>query len=209
MTIFQPQYNESKPESKFRVLSIDDQRDVLDLITICLHSQYEVIGLQDPVKALGVYEVFEPDVVILDIMMPKITGYQLIEQIKAIPDSKNVKVMFLSAKDSQLDQKYGYKLGADVYMPKPFQPDRLLKNLEMMLQGLTPRLKRYNLRDAIARIQAAEHIGHGAIHPNQQHSSTPGSLAEANEISTSQVRLKRLLNREIQNESREKKGWLG
>lgn len=209
MTIFQPQHNETKPETKFRVLSIDDQRDVLDLITICLHSQYEVIGLQDPAKALGVYEVFEPDVVILDIMMPKITGYQLIEQIKAIPDSKNVKVMFLSAKDSQLDQKYGYKLGVDVYMPKPFQPDRLLKNLEMMLQGLTPRVKRHTLRDAIARIQATEHIGHGVQHPNQQHSSTVGNVTEVSEVSTSQVRLKRLLNREIQNESREKKGWLG
>lgn len=203
MTVFQAQQQPQPQENKFRVLSVDDQRDILDLITICLHSRYEVIGLQDPVKALGIFEVFEPDVVILDIMMPKLTGYQLIEQLKQLPSAKFVKFMFLSAKDTQLDQKYGYKLGADVYMPKPFQPDRLQKNIEIMLHGVTPRQKAYSLRDAVARIQALEHAGHNMA-PQQMH---PGS--EMSEASTSQIRLKRLLNREVQNESREKKGWLG
>ncbi|NLD61873.1 response regulator [Candidatus Sumerlaeota bacterium] len=198
-------------KQKFRILSIDDQRDILDLITICLHTQYEVIGLQEPAKAIKIIDIFEPDVVILDIMMPQITGYQLLEQIQKLQTARSIKTMFLSAKDTQLDQKYGYKLGADVYLPKPFQPDRLLKNIELLLHGLVPRPKRFVLRDAITRIQALDHAGANmasaaptpvGLNTSSSSSSTEGSTA-------SQIRLKRLLSKTSEENESKKKGWLG
>ncbi|MDD4279027.1 MAG: response regulator, partial [Candidatus Sumerlaeales bacterium] len=176
-----------------------------------LHTQYEVIGLQEPAKAIKIIDIFEPDVVILDIMMPQITGYQLLEQIRKLQTARSIKTMFLSAKDTQLDQKYGYKLGADVYLPKPFQPDRLLKNIELLLHGLVPRPKRFVLRDAITRIQALDHAGANmasaaptpvGLNTSSSSSSTEGSTA-------SQIRLKRLLSKTSEENESKKKGWLG
>lgn len=183
---------------------------MLDLITICLHKQYEVIGLQEPTKALQIIEIFEPDAIILDIMMPQITGYQLLEQIKQVFANRPIKTMFLSAKDKQLDQKFGYKLGADVYLPKPFQPDRLLKNIELMLKGTVPHNKRFGLREAITRIQALDRAGAAMATATQ----TPTGLQPSSAVSSStdgtssQIRLKRLLSKTMMNEESKNKDWL-
>ncbi len=139
---------------QYRVLVIDDEKDILDLVTITLSPHFEVLTLQDPVDALEIVDVFEPDIMVVDIMMPKVTGYQIIELVRQNPKHQHVSVVVLSAKDSSRDIKYGYKLGANLYLTKPFQPDRLLKNIQMLAAGLgKPRKKTFSLRDVQLRLQ--------------------------------------------------------
>lgn len=144
-------------DDKFRVLAIDDSKDILELIQITLAPQFEVLTLQQSVDAHDIIEYFEPDLVLLDVMMPKVTGYQVLEDIKKNPKLNHVMAIFLSAKDTSLDIKYGYKLGANLYLTKPFQPERLLKNVQMLLQqshpsGKPPH-KTFSPRDVQLRMQ--------------------------------------------------------
>jgi len=141
-------------QDRFRVLAIDDDRDILDLINITLTPAFEVLTLSDSVDAVEIIDIFEPDIVLVDIMMPRVTGYQIIELLRQSPKHQHAVVVVLSAKDSSRDIKYGYKLGANLYLTKPFQPDRLLKNIQMLTSGLgKPRPKTYSMRDVQIRMQ--------------------------------------------------------
>ncbi|MGI8907845.1 MAG: response regulator [Candidatus Sumerlaeaceae bacterium] len=144
------------PSNQFRVVAIDDDKDILDLVHLTLGTDYEVFTLSDPALALEALEYIEPDVVLVDVMMPKVTGYHIVEKIRKDPRHQQVQVVFLSAKDSILDVKYGYKLGANFYLTKPFQPERVRRTLEMLLTqgGISkPRAKLLSHRDIELRLQ--------------------------------------------------------
>ncbi len=188
-------------QDRFRVLAIDDDKDVLDLIEITLSPTYEVLTLKDSVDALEIIDIFEPDIAIIDIMMPKVTGYQIIELLRQSPKHSHVQVVVLSAKDSSRDIKYGYKLGANLYLTKPFQPDRLLKNIQMLSAGIgKPRKKSYSLRDVQLRLQllATKKFSAPVTDPN----ATPVPP----ETPTSSFRLRRPLAQEA--DEQEKKKWV-
>lgn len=140
---------------RFRVLVLDDDKDILDLVHLTLSPHYEVLTLNDSVSACEILEVFEPDIVILDIMMPKVTGFQVVEFMRQNPKYNNVLIIILSAKDTTLDIKYGYKVGAQLYLTKPFQPERLLKNIQNMFERIPhkPGKKTYSMRDVTLRMQ--------------------------------------------------------
>lgn len=117
-------------KAKLRVLAVDDNSDILELIRATLGDDYDVLTLIDPVDIYQVMDVFEPDLLILDIMMPRITGYQLIEIIRKNPMTQNIPIIVLSAKNQPNEIKHGYRLGATMYIPKPFEPQRLYKNVQ-------------------------------------------------------------------------------
>ena len=119
---------------KYRVLAVDDDKDILELISITLGQQYEVVVLADATAALEMIEMAEPDLLILDIMMPKVTGYHILETLRKDPRTSFLPVVILSAKDSARDQKYGYKLGASIYLTKPFMEDELLGHIHQLLR---------------------------------------------------------------------------
>ncbi|MBX7245677.1 MAG: response regulator [Candidatus Sumerlaeaceae bacterium] len=184
-----------------RVMVVDDDRDILDLVQISLSSQYEVLALTDPAQALEIFEVFDPDLAILDIMMPKITGYQILETIRKNPKYSHLPIVFLSAKESTLDIKYGYKLGANLYVPKPFQPDRLLKNVSSLLVNVHPRHREYSMRDVQLRMQLkASGVATGPAEP-------PSDVEGAPPKPSSSARLRRPLAQE--KAENEKKKWVG
>ena len=140
---------------KHRVLAIDDDKDILELINITLGRQYDVVVLDDATHAWDTIEMAEPDLLILDIMMPKVTGYHILETLRKDPRTSFMPVIILSAKDSARDQKYGYKLGASIYLTKPFQPERLMKNVNTMLGEVGfahPRRKTLSMRDVSLRM---------------------------------------------------------
>ncbi|MCX7018940.1 MAG: response regulator [bacterium] len=190
----------------FRIMAIDDDKDILDLISIMLAQHYEVLTVGDPMNACDLLDIFEPDLVILDIMMPKVTGYQIIEFIKQNPRHSHVLVIFLSAKDTSRDMKYGYKLGANLYLPKPFQPERLLKNVQSLLDqnpGMKPHKKTYSMRDVSLRVSLK--IG---THPSGIPTApAPGDHSTIESAHTSTLRLKRPLGQEA-TEADQKK-WMG
>lgn len=140
---------------RFRVLVVDDDRDILDLVHITLKDQYDVITLYESSHACEILDFCEADAIIVDIMMPKITGYAIVEHLRKSDANQGCIVIFLSAKDTPRDIKYGYKLGANLYITKPFQPDRLARALNAMVSelGNHPRKKQLSMRDVELRLR--------------------------------------------------------
>lgn len=141
---------------RFRILAVEDDPDILQLIKMSLEGSYEVIALSDPVQALDYVDYIEPDIAILDIMMPKVTGYHIVEDIRSRPEHNRVAVIFLSAKNSPHDIRYGYKLGANYYLTKPFVPERLKRTVEIVLSEANvtrARSKSWTLKEVELRLQ--------------------------------------------------------
>jgi len=148
-------------QNRWRVLVVDDDRDVLDLIRMKLTDEYDVLCIDQAVDVSHASELFEPDLIVLDIMMPKISGYQVIEYLKRNPMTSKVPVCFLSAKASARDLKHGYKLGATLYLTKPFQPDRLMKNVKLLFERTPPvrRMKHFTVEEINNQFQQ-ENVGY-------------------------------------------------
>jgi len=134
---------------RWRVLVVDDDKDVLDLIRLKLVGEYDVLCVDQASEVGKAVDLFEPDLIILDIMLPKISGYQVLEFLKRNPVTAKTPVCFLSAKASARDLKYGYGLGASLYLTKPFQPERLIRNVKLLFERTPPahRRKRHTIAE--------------------------------------------------------------
>ena len=126
---------------RWRILVVDDHTDTLELIRITLVDDYDVLTLADPLDVCETLQLFEPDLIILDIMMPKVTGFQIMEIMQRDAAHRDIPIIILSAKDSTHEIKYGYKLGAKLYLTKPFQPERLKKNVQILFEHPPPTRK--------------------------------------------------------------------
>ena len=116
-----------------KILVVEDEKDLNKIITKYLKkSNYNVDSAYDGEEALDYINVGEYDVIILDIMMPKMNGYDFIKRIRR--DKNNVAVLMLTAKDSLEDKVKGLDLGADDYLVKPFEFDELLARIRAMLR---------------------------------------------------------------------------
>jgi DNA-binding response OmpR family regulator len=110
-----------------RVLIIDDDRPTRSLVETLLSDEgFEVEGVAEAMDALATIEARPPDVVLLDIMMPEISGYGLMAEIR---DRTDVPIIFLSAKGGEVDRVRGIRLGADDYIVKPFSNDDLVERV--------------------------------------------------------------------------------
>lgn len=142
---------------RYRILAVDDDVDTLDLIHMTLKEDFDVLTLSNPMDIYEYLEIFEPDLLLLDIMMPKITGFQIIEILSKNPNFRHIPIIVLSAKDSVREMKYGYKLGVRLYLTKPFQTERLYKNVKMsFLENPAIRKKSHTLAQALTKIQLKE-----------------------------------------------------
>ena len=139
---------------RWRIMVVDDDQDVLDLIRLKLTDAYDVLCVDEAGEVSQAADLFEPDLIVLDIMMPKISGYQVLEYLKRNPATSKTPVCFLSAKASARDLKYGYRLGADLYLTKPFQPERLIKNIKLLFDRTPParKPKRYTVAQINERL---------------------------------------------------------
>lgn len=121
------------PEEK-RILIADDDPVILRLIQVNLELEgYEVITANNGEEAVAQAKAENPDLVILDIMMPRLDGYQACEQLKSSDDTKDIPVIFLSAKAQQGDIEKGRSFGVAAYLTKPFDPTELLEVVEQHL----------------------------------------------------------------------------
>lgn len=115
------------------VLLVDDEEALLDLLqTILLEDGYSNIKTAKTMnEALDMFYEFKPDIVILDIMLPDGSGFQILNEMRK---SSDIPVLFLSAKDAMDDQYYGFTLGADDYIVKPFLPKDLILRIQAILR---------------------------------------------------------------------------
>lgn len=117
-----------------KILIVDDEPNILlSLDFLMRRGGYEVYIARNGSEALELLQKENPDLVLLDIMMPDVDGYQICTHIKTTPAHQHCKVIFLSAKSKESDVKYGLELGADAYMTKPFSTRNLMQKVEELL----------------------------------------------------------------------------
>lgn len=113
---------------KHHVLVVDDEPDVLLLCRVNLEFEgYEVTTASNGIEGLETCRSIKPDVVLLDVMMPRMDGWQTLEAIKADPELQDIPVVMLTAKVQDEDQIRGWSAGAAEYITKPFSPLSLSK----------------------------------------------------------------------------------
>ena len=113
---------------QYKVLIVDDEVRILNFLSSKLKvSDYEVFTASNGYKALEQIQSQEPDIVVLDVLMPKMDGFETLKEIRGF---SSVPVIILSARGSYTDKVKGLKLGADDYLSKPFNPDELVARIE-------------------------------------------------------------------------------
>jgi len=117
-----------------KILIAEDERDIRDLITFTLKfAGFEVFAVSNGEEAVEAAQKENPDLIILDGRMPKLSGYEACEQIKSMDETKNIPVVFLSAKGQEAEIQAGLKVGAIEYLLKPFAPDDLIQRVNLLL----------------------------------------------------------------------------
>jgi CheY-like chemotaxis protein len=113
-----------------RVLVVDDEPDIVEIVTCLLEGEgYETLTARDGLEAVEVAEAEKPDLMLLDVMMPEMNGYQVCRLLRAKPDLRDMPVVMLTAKAQQSDQFWGLDSGATAYLTKPFDNRELLRTV--------------------------------------------------------------------------------
>ncbi len=119
---------------KRKILIVDDEPNIVMSLEYTFKKQgFEVFIARDGIEALDILKHEIPDVVLLDIMMPNVDGYQTLKEIKSIQSLEHTKVVFLTAKNKASDIEKGLKLGADKYLTKPFSVKKIVSEILELL----------------------------------------------------------------------------
>jgi DNA-binding response OmpR family regulator len=119
-----------------RILITDDDPDIRQLVTYALADHgHEVSVAKDGKEAVAHVSSSPPDLMVLDVMMPEMDGYDVLRALAEKDLKGSTKILMLTAKGSEHDWKEGYDLGADRYMTKPFDPDELVRTVAEMLES--------------------------------------------------------------------------
>lgn len=117
-----------------KILIVDDDISILMSLEYLLkRNGYEVFIARNGTEALELADDKDPDLVLLDIMMPDVDGYEVCTELKSPKREKNPKVIFLTAKSKKTDFDKGYEVGADLYLLKPFSTRELTKQIKELL----------------------------------------------------------------------------
>lgn len=110
-----------------KILIVDDEPYILNILDFSLDAEgYTVLQAPDGDEALRLAAAQHPDLIILDVMMPRLDGFETCRRLKADAGTKDIPVVMLTARNSRADRDKGDRAGADGYMTKPFSPQRLL-----------------------------------------------------------------------------------
>jgi len=136
----------------YNVLVVEDEKEIQEIISKYLTREgYHVYSADDGINALAIFYDQRIDIVILDIMMPGIDGFEVLEEIRKV---SQIPIIMLTAKQEEVDRLQGFDLGADDYVIKPFSPRELMKRVHVLIKRVYSHKER-------------EHILH--IHPFELH----------------------------------------
>jgi DNA-binding response OmpR family regulator len=122
-----------------RVLVADDDRDIRDLVTFKLEQAgYAVQSVEDGLGALEAARRGVPDLVVLDVMMPGLSGVDVARELRADPATARMPIILLTAKAAESDLETGFATGADDYVTKPFSPRELVSRVQAVLGRARP-----------------------------------------------------------------------
>ena len=116
-----------------KILVVDDDARMTRLLTMTLPSEFEVVQASDGQEGFEMAEIHIPDLILMDVNMPGVNGFQLLQQVKQLAKLQNTKVIMVTGRDSDEDQRLGTRLGADAYFTKPFSPLSLLEKINDLL----------------------------------------------------------------------------
>ena len=118
-----------------KILVVDDQLSHQEMIVNLLKkSGLKVMSANSGTQALEQAEMHKPDLVILDIVMPDINGYEVCRRLRSNSETKDLPIIFCSIKGEEFDRYWGIRQGADAYVAKPFQPKELLSTVKRLLR---------------------------------------------------------------------------
>ncbi len=120
-----------------RILIVDDEEDILSVLKFRLEANnYEVLTASDGQEGLNKARTERPDLLILDLMLPKLDGYKVCRMLKFDEIYKTIPIIMFTAKALQKDEELGKEMGADAYIAKPFEPEILLEKIRQLLKKI-------------------------------------------------------------------------
>ncbi|MFS8781192.1 response regulator transcription factor [Synechococcus sp. W55.1] len=119
-----------------RVLVVEDSQSQREMISKLLQENgFEVMTVEDGVEAVEAVKQNKPDLIVLDIVMPRMNGYEVCRLLKADPLTQKTPIVMCSSKGEEFDRYWGIRQGADAYIAKPFQPRELVGTIKQLLRG--------------------------------------------------------------------------
>lgn len=121
--------------TKQKILIVDDEPDILELVEYNLKKEgYQVFSASNGQEGIAVAKKVHPDLIILDVMMPKMDGIEACRLMRAIPEFKNTFMVFLTARSEEYSEIAGFNVGADDYIAKPIKPRALVSRINAILR---------------------------------------------------------------------------
>lgn len=122
-------------ENSLKVVCIEDEQEMIDLVKLILNQHgFEVIGALGGATGLKTVVEVQPDLILLDLMMPGIDGWEVLQKLRAMPEAKDVPVIMVTAKAQKIDRVLGLHVArVDDYITKPFGPQQLVKSVKAVL----------------------------------------------------------------------------
>ena len=125
--------NNNLPTSK--ILLVDDDPDIIELLEYNLKKEgYETASANDGIQAVEVAKTFKPDLILLDVMMPRQDGIETARQLRQLPDFKDTYILFLTARAEEYTEVAAFDVGADDYIVKPIKPRALTSRIKAVLR---------------------------------------------------------------------------
>jgi DNA-binding response OmpR family regulator len=123
-----------------KILIAEDERDIRELVNFSLQfGGFMVVQAANGAEAVEQAQRELPDLILMDVRMPKMTGYEACRQMKSMPELRDIPVVFLSAKGQESEIQTGLEAGAEEYILKPFAPDELVKQVQAVLDRVAAR----------------------------------------------------------------------
>ena len=125
-------------EQNTKILIVDDEPEITEIVDIFLsNAGFKVIAENTAIDGIKAAKKSTPDVILLDIMMPGMDGYEVCNALKADPTTANIPVVFLTGKDSRDDSGRSFRVGGDLFVKKPFSCERLLDIVKIVLMSVS------------------------------------------------------------------------
>lgn len=151
-----------------RVLIVDDEKGIRDVIKeYCLFEKYEVLEAENGIDAINLVKNYNDiDLIVLDIMMPKMDGYTTLKEIRKVSE---VPVLMLSARSEEYNKLLSFELGVDDYVTKPFSPKELIARIK----AITSRKTNNNTEKYVYKTLVIDYLGHKVTIDNEEVKLTP------------------------------------
>jgi len=120
-------------QKKKKMLAVDDNPNNNAIIEELFGDHYDLRTAMTGEEALEIAQTFEPDVVLLDIMMPGMDGYEVCKRLREHPSLSDIKILMVTAKGALEDRVKGYEVGANDFITKPFEEENILESVEFFL----------------------------------------------------------------------------